>query len=161
MRTKVHVECVPHSWAVPIQLQGARCFSMTGAGSAPCSLPWLVPSKPGNLSLLCHLSWQPVSPSTLVLSLHSSCPIVPVLSCHLLCLFWLFGCVLGCGDGRVGAQRNCKHCPAQDHTTDLCRDLMMFSVLSFFLSLSPFLVIPNILLAFWHLLSLDLSFSQN
>lgn len=52
MRTKVHIECVPHSWAVPIQLQGARCLSMAGAGSAACSLQWLVPGKPANLSLL-------------------------------------------------------------------------------------------------------------
>lgn len=145
-RTKVHIERVAHSWAVPTQLQVARCFSTAGAGSAASSLRWLVPGKPANLSLLCHLSRQPGSPSTLVLSLHGSCPIVQVLSGCPLSLFWLFGCALGCGDGRVGACRSCKHYPAQDHTTDLCSELMMLSVLSGFFS--PFLVIPNILLAF-------------
>lgn len=131
---------------MPPELQGARCFNSAGVGNTACSLQRLVPAKPANLSLLCPLSWQALSPSTLVLSLHGSCPVVPVLSGCPLCLFLLFGCGLGCGDRRVGAQRNCKYYPAQDHTTDLCRDLMMLSVLSFFFF--PFLVIPNVLFAF-------------
>lgn len=63
----------------------------------------------------------------------------------LLALYRLFGCVLGGGDRRVGAWRSCKRYPAQDHTTDLCRGIMMFSAFSFF---PPLLLIPNILLAF-------------
>lgn len=147
LRSKVHMESVPHSWAVPTPLQGARCLSTAGAGSAACSLQQLVPGKPAALCLLCCLSWQPVSTSTLVLSLHGSCPIVPVLSGCPLCLFWLFGCVLGCTDGRVGAlQTLLQTLPSTGpHHKFMQRLNDVFCFVLFFFY--PFLVIPNILLA--------------
>lgn len=142
--SKVRIKRAPHSWAVSAQLKETRFFGMPRAGGAAPSLQRLVPGKPANLPLFCHLTCQSTSPSAFVLSSHGSCPIAPMFSGCPLCLFWLFHRLLGCvwcyGDGRVGAWRSCKHYAAQDHTTDLCRDIMMFSVFSFFFLLFFFLL---------------------
>lgn len=105
-----------------------------------CSL-FSVPGKPAILSLLCHHAWQPASPSTLALSLHGSCPIVPLLS----------GCASsGSLDVLWGWEGWCMEklqtLPSTGpHHTFMQRLNDVFCFAFFF---SPFLVIPNIVLAF-------------
>lgn len=130
MRTKVHVEHVPHSWPVPTQLQGPSCFRTAGLGLEVQLVlrSWQTCKLVFPLPLFLTASEPQHTGSLLALQLSHSgtafwlSPVSPLA-------LWMCSGLWGWEGQHM---EKLQTLPSTGPHHRLCRVLMMFSVLSFF-----------------------------